>query len=387
MTVIHPSKPDRSPVGTRRRAIEITVGLRTLLLIAAVAAVAAALVAIREALLLAFTGIFLALVFEIPVRFCTDRLKVRRNIAAAIVVLGSVVVLTVLALVLLVPMVDSLVDFLKGLPQTVQDLRNSSELSWLGDSGSAQNVQQGSQHLADTIPSAVGAFLGIAGSAFSVGLSLFTIIFIALFLLMDLPRLQAALASVLASGQAQRTSMLWERITVTVSRWALGAAFIAVIAGAVQGGTAWLLGASPALALALIAGFLDLIPTIGATIAGFILVPTVLAQEGVTAALIMLAVILVYQQVENNVLTPTVQGKAVNISGFFVMLGVTVFGALLGVIGALVSVPVTASIQIVLGEITAERRERLAAAKAAEQDEVEAVAEPPVTQPAAPGAI
>jgi predicted PurR-regulated permease PerM len=387
MTVIHPSKPDRSPVGTRRRAIEITVGLRTLLLIAAVAAVAAALVAIREALLLAFTGIFLALVFEIPVRFCTDRLKVRRNIAAAIVVLGSVVVLTVLALVLLVPMVDSLVDFLKGLPQTVQDLRNSSELSWLGDSGSAQNVQQGSQHLADTTPRAVGAFLGIAGSAFSVGLSLFTIIFIALFLLMDLPRLQAALASVLASGQAQRTSMLWERITVTVSRWALGAAFIAVIAGTVQGGTAWLLGASPALALALIAGFLDLIPTIGATIAGFILVPTVLAQEGVTAALIMLAVILVYQQVENNVLTPTVQGKAVNISGFFVMLGVTVFGALLGVIGALVSVPVTASIQIVLGEITAERRERLAAAKAAEQGQVEAVAEPPVTQPAAPGAI
>src|SRR5207253_3024397 len=54
MTVSHPSKPDRSRVGTRRRAIEITVGLRTLLLIAAVAAVAAALVAIREALLLAF---------------------------------------------------------------------------------------------------------------------------------------------------------------------------------------------------------------------------------------------------------------------------------------------------------------------------------------------
>jgi len=113
----------------------------------------------------------------------------------------------------------------------------------------------------------------------------------------------------------------------------------------------------------------------------------VLAQQGATAALIMLAVILVYQQVENNVLTPTVQGKAVNISGFFVMLGVTVFGALLGVIGALVSVPVTASIQIVLGEITAERRERLAAAKAAEQGAVDAVPESSVTQPAAPGAI
>jgi predicted PurR-regulated permease PerM len=85
------------------------------------------------------------------------------------------------------------------------------------------------------------------------------------------------------------------------------------------------------------------------------------------------------------VLTPTVQGKAVNISGFFVMLGVTIFGALLGVIGALVSVPVTASIQIVLGELTADRRARLAAAKAAERGEVDPVADRPVTQPAAPG--
>jgi predicted PurR-regulated permease PerM len=385
VTVTHPANPHGPPVSARRRAIEITVGLRTLLLVAAVAGIAVALVSIRDALLLAFTGIFLALVFEIPTRLCTRWLKVSRNIAAAIVVLGSVVILTILALVLLVPMVDSLVDFLKGLPQTVEDLRNSNELSWLGDSGGAKNVQQGSEHLANTIPSAVGAFLGIAGSAFSVGLSLFTIIFIALFLLMDLPRLQAALASVLPSGSAARSEMLWERITVTVSRWALGAGFIAVIAGTVQGGAAWILGASPALALGLIAGFLDLIPTIGATIAGFILVPTVLAQQGLTAALIMLAVILVYQQIENNVLTPTVQGKAVNISGFFVMLGVTIFGALLGVIGALVSVPVTASIQIVLGELTADRRARLAAAKAAEQGEVEAVADGPVTQPAAPG--
>ena len=59
----------------------------------------------------------------------------------------------------------------------------------------------------------------------------------------------------------------------------------------------------------------------------------------------MLVVILVYQQVENNLLWPTIYGKAVNISPFFVILGVTLFGALLGVLGALVAVPVTASLQ------------------------------------------
>jgi hypothetical protein len=49
----------------------------------------------------------------------------------------------------------------------------------------------------------------------------------------------------------------------------------------------------------------------------------------------MLVVVLVYQQVENNILTPKIQGKAVELSGFFIIVAVTLFGALLGVLGAL----------------------------------------------------
>ena len=114
-------------------------------------------------------------------------------------------------------------------------------------------------------------------------------------------------------------------------RWAIGVIVIATIAGTTQGVTAWLLGSSYAVALGVIAGFLDMIPNLGATIAGFILVPAILAEEGLTAALIMLAVVLIYQQVENNVITPKIQGKAVNLSGFFIIVAVTLFGALLGV--------------------------------------------------------
>jgi predicted PurR-regulated permease PerM len=352
-------------VKVRRRSIEITVGVRTLATIALVTAAAVALVAIRDALVIVFTGIFLAFVFELPVRLVSRVFKVGRNPAAVIVVLGTAAAVSLLALVLLVPVVDSLIDFLKGLPQTVQDLRNSDELSWAGDSGAAGNVQDGSQSLASTIPSAVSAFLGVAGNAFGAALTIFTIVFLSMFLLMDLPRLQRAAASVLMPGDADRMLSLWEQITHTVSRWALGAGFIAIIAGTVQGTTAWILGSQYAVALGVIAGLLDLIPNLGATIAGFILVPTLLAEEGLTAALIMLAVILVYQQVENNFLTPTVQGKAVEISGFFVMLGVTIFGALLGVLGALVAVPITASLQIVIRMITEERRAYVAEQRAA----------------------
>ena len=347
------------------RAVQVTVSARTLAFIAIVTTAVAAMFLIRGALMIVFTAVFLALVFELPVRAVSRRFHVGRSISAAIVVLGAVGIVTVLTLLLLVPLVSSLIDFLHALPTTVQNLQDSDELSWFGDSGAADNVQQGSQSLAQTIPNAVDAFLGVAGNAFNVGIVIFSLIFLTMFLLMDLPRLQRAAASVLMPGDSEHVIELWERITEIVSRWAIGAALIAIIAGTVQGTTAWLLGSSYAIALGVIAGLLDLIPTIGATIAGFILVPTILAEEGLTAALIMLAVILVYQQVENNLITPTVQGKAVDISGFFVMLGVTIFGALLGVLGALIAVPVTASIQIIVREITADRRARVAEARAA----------------------
>ena len=163
-------------------------------------------------------------------------------------------------------------------------------------------------------------------------------------------------------GQRERWLNVWERVTESVSRWAIGVVVIATIAGTTQGVTAWLLGSSFALALGVIAGLLDMIPNIGATIAGFVLVPTLLAEEGLTAAVIMLVVLLVYQQVENNILTPKIQGKAVNLSGFFIIVAVTLFDALLGVLGALTAVPLAATIQIFIQELTKARREEVAKA-------------------------
>jgi predicted PurR-regulated permease PerM len=361
--------------------IELRVRLPTLILISAVVLAFAAAIAIAPALLLVATAIFLALVFERPVRYLEGRTGWGRGIAAAIVVLGSAVLVTLLALLMLVPLVRSLIDFLKDLPDLVSSLRASDELSWAGDSGAAGNVQEGSEKLASSIPDAIASFLGLAGDAFSAGIAIFSLIFLCLFLLIDVPRLRRALSSVLVPESSERWLRVWDAVTESVSRWAFGAITIAIIAGTVQGGTAALLGSSYALALGVIAGLLDLIPTVGATIAGCILVPVLLAEEGLTAALIMLAVILVYQQVENNLLSPTIYGKAVDVSGFFIMLSVTLLGALLGVLGALVAVPVTAAVQIVLREITAERRARIAAVTAAEAEPGSDL--PPATQPVA----
>ena len=347
-----------------KRRVELYLPIRTLLIVAAAVALMAAFVAIGDTFLIVFVGIFLGLVFEYPVRFVMRRTHLSRGLAATATVIGSALAVTALFVVLLVPLVGGVRDFLKNLPATVEDLRNTKELSWLGDSGAAKNVQEGADHISKSVPDAISSVLGIAGDFFGVFLALFTILFICLFLLTDIGNMKRSLGSVLMPGQEERWLGVWDRVTEAVSRWAIGVVVIATIAGTVQGLTAWLLGSSFAVGLGVIAGLLDMIPNIGATIAGFILVPALWAEEGLTAALIMLAVVLVYQQVENNIVTPKVQGKAVNISAFFIIVSVTLFGALLGVLGALTAVPLAATVQIFVQELTKARRERVAAAKA-----------------------
>jgi putative heme transporter len=349
------------------RRIELLLPIRTVLIVGAAVAVFAAFRAIGDTFLVVFIGIFMALVFEYPVRFVMSRTRLSRGLAATVTVLGTALAVTLLALLLLVPLVGGVRDYLQDLPATVQALRDSGELDWLGDSGAAENVQSGAEKVSVSVPDTISAVLGIAGGFFGVFLAGFTIIFISLFLLTDIARMKRALASVLMPGDDERWLGVWEQVTTAVSRWAIGLVVIATIAGTTQGVTAWLLGSSYAVALGVIAGLLDMIPNIGATIAGFILVPTLWAEEGLWAAVVMLIVVLVYQQVENNILTPKIQGKAVNLSAFFIILAVTLFGALLGVLGALTAVPLAATIQILVQELTKARRERVAAAKTALQ--------------------
>ena len=347
------------------RRVELLVPVRTLLVLAVALGLGLAFRAIGDTFLIVFIGIFLALVFEYPVRFVMAKTRLSRGLAATVTVLGVALAVTALGLLLLVPLVGSVRDYLQDLPAVVEDLRDQGGLSWLGDSGAAGNVQEGAEQVSVSVPDAISAVLGIAGSFFTLFIVAFTILFICLFLLTDIANLKRSLASVLMPNQEARWMPVWDRVTEAVSRWAIGVVIVATFAGTVQGTTAWLLGSSYAIALGVIAGLLDMIPNIGATIAGFILVPTLWAEEGLTAAIIMLVVVLVYQQVENNIVTPKVQGKAVQLSAFFIIVAVTLFGALLGVLGALTAVPLAATLQILIQELTKARRERVADVKAA----------------------
>src|SRR6187551_23198 len=114
------------------RRTELLLPARTLLAVLAVIGIAVAFRAIGDTFLIVFIGIFLALVFEYPVRFVIGKTGWSRGLAATVTVLGTALAVVLLALFLLVPLVGGVRDFLHELPTLVQSLRDSDELSWLG---------------------------------------------------------------------------------------------------------------------------------------------------------------------------------------------------------------------------------------------------------------
>ena len=139
------------------RRIELLLPIRTVLIVAAALGLMAAFVAIGDTFLIIFVGIFLALVFEYPVRLVMAKTGMSRGLAATATVLGVAIAVTVLAILFLVPLVGSVRDFLQELPATVQQLRDSDELSSLGTSGAAENVQSGADEVSASVPDAISA--------------------------------------------------------------------------------------------------------------------------------------------------------------------------------------------------------------------------------------
>jgi predicted PurR-regulated permease PerM len=365
--VVHQTSGE--PVAAPKWPFKVTITTRTLLIASAFVLAFWALLSVRTSVLTLFLALFAALVLEPVVTLMQRKLNMGRGAAATTLVLSLVVLGVVIAFLLISPFVNAVGNFVDALPSIVQDIRNSSLGSWLDKHSQAPEVTQANvQKIAHEIGDALGGVLGVTLSGFSLILSLVTAIFLTLFLIIDMPRLIASIDSVLDPFGSARMQRIYPAIVTAVSRTMLGNIAISIICGTLYGLSAWALGLPFPLALAFISGFLDLIPMVGATISGTILVLVALTQS-LTAAVIMLAIVLIYQQLENYLLQPTILGRAADVSGFFVMASVLVFGTLLGAVGAIIAVPIVASIQIVVREVTAKRRAEMAAlrAEAAEQ--------------------
>ena len=366
MTAAEPS-PVASDTG--RPEVEASISIRTILLVAATVAVAWALVSVTDVLLMIFVSVFSVAVLLPVVNAMERRFGWSRALCSTVLVLGIVIVIGAVVLAVVQAISGAVRGFADDLPQIVDEVRHSDLGNFINSgSDSLDTLREHASEITSGVGEASGGVAQVGLSAFGAVTLFFSVIFLTLFGLSDEPRVRDWIGGLMYRDKRERYLDVTNRIVNTTSRYMLGNLAISVICGTVYGVTAVILGLPYPLALALIAGLLDLIPTVGATIAGIII--GVIALSVSLEALVAFAIVmLVYQQIENYVLQPTIIGKAAHVSGFTVLVSVLAFGALFGVIGAIIGVPIAAALQILLEELTAGRRARIAAADLAQQQQ------------------
>jgi predicted PurR-regulated permease PerM len=187
-----------------------------------------------------------------------------------------------------------------------------------------------------------------------------TLTFLALFLLMERPSITDWLFGFAHPVVEARWRPVVEESIKAVSSSLIGNVAISLVAGTVAGLSAWAFGLPFPIVLAVITGFLDLIPQVGATVAAVILVAVALTVSPV-AAVGMGVIQLIYQQLENYVVYPLVYRRAVELTAFTTIVSVLIASSILGVVGAILAVPFAAVIKIMIREAGRPRRERMAA--------------------------
>jgi predicted PurR-regulated permease PerM len=352
-------------VGEPQR-VEIAVPFSTLLTLLAFGALVALALVSLGTLLSIFVAAVIALGLD-PVVGALVKRGWNRGRAALAVFAALFAAVLAIAIVTAGPLWDEIQAFVASLPAYWEDLKsNDAFQDIVNTAGVDDTVRNALKDLAAGLPEAASALLGIAGGVFGSLLSLVTLTFLALFLLMERPTITAWLFGFAPPEVERRWSPVVEESISAVSSSLIGNVAISVVAGTVAFVSCWALGLPFPIVLAVIAGFLDLIPQVGATIASVILVAVALT-ESTTAAVIMLIIQLIYQQVENYIVYPIVYRRAVELSAFTTIVSVLIAGSILGVVGAILAVPFAAVIKVVLREASSPRRERMAALRPADE--------------------
>jgi predicted PurR-regulated permease PerM len=283
------------------------------------------------------------------------------------VIFASVLIAIGAFAALVIPsIVNQVNDFVQAVPTYIQDLTHGR-----GPLGFLETRF----HVVERVKQAVGAgggskLLSHVGVLLSVGkgiatatAAVLTIIVLSLFMLLEGPAWVERLHNLLPEDARPRWRRVGQEIYRTIGGYVSGNLLISLICGVIYALALVILGVPYPVALGFIAAILDLVPLAGATIAGIIVCGASFATS-TTAGIVMVVVVIVYQQVENHLLQPIIYGRTVDLSPLAVLIAVLVGAQVAGVLGALGAIPIAGTLQVFLLDHLEHRRARRSAALA-----------------------
>ena len=331
---------------------------------------------LRKPLSWLFIAGFIAIAVSGPVNFLSRRMK--RGLAILIVYTGILLVPLGLLALLVPPIVDQVNTLVNDAPQYADDMTQFvNENKTLRELNEDYDITTKLQEEAEKLPGKVGDAAGVLAD---IGIGLvngifasLTILILSIFMVGAGPRWRRTFIRVQAHepDRAEAFNRMFDRIGSAVGNYVLGALVQATIAGVSSYVVLLLIGAPSPAALAVVVFLLDLIPLIGATIGAVVVAIVTLFGDLPLDPIVWVVYSVIYQQVENNVIQPRIQARAVQLEPFLVIVSVLFGSALFGLPGALLAIPVAASIQIAVREYLLFRRDPRAAL----------IAEPKATDP------
>ena len=332
------------------------VGLTGALGVAVVYALGSILLAVGQVLLLLALAIVIAVGLDPAVVWLHRRGLPRWAAVTAVVGFSLVVFVGFLALAIPV-VVTQATTLAKDLPHYLHTLNNHS--TFLGKLNAKYHIVKGLQKLIDKGGSSAiaGGVLGFGKIVLDLVAAVILVLIISIYLLADLPRVKRGLYELAPASRRPRMVLLTDEILTRIGGYVLGNLLTSFIAGLGTWVWALALGIPYALLLGLLVAFLDLIPVVGSTIGG-IVVSLVALTVSPTVAIATLAFYFIYRFLEDYLLTPKVMARTVKVPGLLTVIATVIGGTLLGIIGALIAIPIAAAVKLLLEETTIPRLNR-----------------------------
>jgi predicted PurR-regulated permease PerM len=352
-----PTPGPAAPV--RVSALSFRVILRVVLTVVLVVLALWLIYVLRRPLTWIFIAGFIAIALSGPVNLLSRRM--RRGLAVALVYIGLILVPVLLAALLIPPVVEQLNLLIDKLPQYVSDLQKFiSENERLRALEQDYNITAELQKQASSLPGQVGDAAGILSN---IGLGLVNSVFAGVtILVLSLFMINAGrgwldwIAERQGPERAEWLKRLFDRVGNAVANYVAGALGQAVIAGLLAYIVLLILGVPYAGSLAVVIFLLDLVPLVGATLGAVLVGIITVFTDFPTTTIVWTIWSIVYQQVENTIIQPRIQARAVQVHPFVVLVAVLFGSTLFGVLGALLAIPVAAAIQIAIIEYNSFRR-------------------------------
>lgn len=294
---------------------------------------------------------FIGLAME-PIVNRLERRGLRRGVGTGIVLVGLIAGTTLFFVVFGSLLVDQLAALIRSIPALTDNA-----IAWI-------NEEFGTTIAEDEILQSLGISTGdIANAAASIGVgvigvitstvgllfNLLMMLLFAFYFAADGPRLRRTIASWLPPSRQLQFVTVWDISTAKAGSYVISRGILAIISAAAHGVFFAIIGLPYWLPLALWVGFVSqFIPTIGTYLAGALPIIIALVSGEPFVALAILIFIIIYQQVENLILTPRVTQQTLEVHAAIAFGSVIVGGALFGATGALLAIPVVAIVIAVL---------------------------------------